>query len=151
MNLRSKRRMAANILKVGSDRVWLDPNRLVDIKEAITNDDLRKLMNEGTILVKQKKGISRSRFRKLITQKRKGRRAGPASKKGKATSRLGSKTAWVNRIRAQRQLFQNLLKNNTITRESYKYLKKKAKGGFFRSKRHIKLYLTEHNLWVNKK
>ena len=33
-----------------------------------------------------------------------------------------------------------------ISDEVYKDLYRKSKGGFFRSKRHIKLYLTEHKL-----
>ncbi len=150
MNLRSKRLIASRLLKVGLDRVWLDPNRANDIKEAITRDDIRKLVAEGAILVKQKKGVSRGRFRELLIQKRKGRRSGSASKKGTITSRLSKKTIWVNKIRAQREVLSELLQSSKISKEAYKDLRVKAKGGFFRSRRHIKLYLTEHNLWVKK-
>jgi len=150
MNLRSKRLIASRILKVGMDRVWLDPSKSTEIKEAITRDDIRKLVSQGVVLVKQKKGVSRGRFRAVIKQKRKGRMDGPGSRKGIKTSRLGRKEMWVHRIRAQRQLINELLKKNVITGENYILLRKKAKGGFFRSRKHIKLYLTEHNLW-NKK
>ena len=150
MNLKNKRLIAARILKVGLDRVWFDPTKGAEIKEAITRDDIRKLISNGTILVKQKQGISRGRVRKVLLQKRKGRRSGPGSKKGKITSRLGRKEAWVSRIRAQRNLFYELLEKGKISNESYGHLRAKAKGGFFRSRRHIKLYLTEHALWVKK-
>ncbi len=151
MNLRNKRLIASRILKVGLDRVWFDPGRGSEIKEAITRDDLRKLIVNGAILVKQKKGVSRGRFRMIILQKRKGRQSGPGSKEGKATSRLGRKEKWVKKIRAQRSLFLDLLNKKVITNETYSHLRSKAKGGFFRSRRHIKLFLTEHSLWVNKK
>ena len=74
MNLRNKRIIVSKILKVGLDRVWLDPNRMTDIKDAITRDDLRKLIANGAILVKQKRGVSRSRVRITIIQRKKGRR-----------------------------------------------------------------------------
>ena len=150
MNLRSKKLMASKVLKVGLGRVWFDPSKFTEIKEAITREDIRKLISHGIILVKQKEGISRGRFREVIKQKRKGRKKGPGSKKGKNTSRLGRKEAWVDRIRAQRDLFYDLIGKGNITDETYKHLRLKAKGGFFRSRRHIKLYLTEHSLWVKK-
>src|SRR3989338_6604095 len=105
MNLRSKKLMASKVLKVGLGRVWFDPSKFTEIKEAITREDIRKLISHGIILVKQKEGISRGGFREVIKQKRKGRKKGPGSKKGKNTSRLGRKEAWVDRIRAQRDLF----------------------------------------------
>lgn len=150
MNLRNKKLIASKILKVGTGRVWFDPTKSTEIKEAITREDIKKLIATGVVLVKQKKGVSRGRFREVILQKRKGRRSGPGSKKGKQTSRLGRKEAWVSRIRAQRDLFSELLKQKTISDETYRHLRVKAKGGFFRSRRHIKLYLTEHALWVKK-
>lgn len=151
MNLASKRRIVSSILNVGLDRVWFDPSKMKAIKEAITRDDLRKLVSDGTILVKQKEGVSRARTRKIILQRRKGRRSGAGARKGSATARLGRKEKWVNGIRAQRILFSDLIDNDIISRDTYRHLRNKAKGGFFRSRRHIKLYLTEHNLWQVKK
>jgi len=97
------------------------------------------------------KGNSRGRFRAKLLQKRKGRMSGPGSKKGPLTARLGKKRVWINRIRAQRDLFNELIAGENISRDTYKHLRTRAKGGFFRSKRHIMLYLTEHALWVGKK
>ncbi len=151
MNIRNKRVMVSKLLKVGLDRIWFDPDKSNEIKEAITRDDLRKLITQGVILVKQKKGISRFRVRATILRKRKGRGYGASSKKGKATSRLARKRQWINRIRSQRELFLSLWENKVITDKTYRYLRAKAKGGFFRSRRHIKLFLTEHNMWVSKK
>lgn len=151
MKLRSKKLIASKVLKAGLARVWLDPKKAQDIKEAITREDIRKLIADGIILVKQKKGVSRGRARKHLEQKRKGRRKGSATKKGKETARLGRKEYWMSSIRAQRKLFSELLEEKRITDKTYRLLRNKAKGGFFRSRRHIKLFLTENKLWVSKK
>jgi len=151
MNLKSKRQLSSRIVGVGFDRVWFDPARLSEIKEAITREDLKKLMSTGAILIKQEKGVSKGRFRKVLKQKRKGRRNGPGSKKGKHTARAGKKELWIIKIRSQRALLLELLEKNLITKEIYRDLRQKSKGGYFRSLRHIKLYLTEHSLWLTKK
>ena len=151
MNLRSKHILAARVLKAGLDRVWFDPEKATEIKEAVTKDDIRKLITMGVILVKQKQGVSRGRFRRALKQRRKGRGIGPAKKQGAKGARLNPKGAWINKIRSQRTLFSELLEKKLIMGETYKHLRGKAKGGFFRSKRHIMLYLTERNLWNNKK
>ncbi len=151
MNLKNKKEMAARLLNVGTGRVWFDGSRLNDIKSAITKDDLRKLVSEGAILVKQKKGVSRARAIVRIVQRRKGRMSGRGSKKGKRTARAGRKELWVAGIRAQRKLFLELAEKKAIGRDVYRTLREKAKGGFFRSRRHVKLYLTENNLWQVKR
>ena len=55
------------------------------------------------------------------------------------------------RIRGQRALLNELSEKNLISRKTYRDLRQRAKGGFFRSVRHIKLYLTENSLWIPKK
>lgn len=151
MNLRNKKEVAAKILNVGLSRVWFDPAKGGEIKEAITRDDIRKLIRSGVILVKQKKGVSRGRVRSHLIQKRKGRRQGPGSKKGKHTARSGKKILWVQKIRLYRYVLSELLQRGLVTKATYRDLRNKAKGGYFRSRRHILLYLTENSLWAKKK
>jgi large subunit ribosomal protein L19e len=100
MKLATQRRLAAAILKVGKYRVWIDPSRLSDIKEAITRADVRDLIKDNVVQKKRKVGQSKSRFRKDLKQKRKGRRKGSGSKKGKRTARLPRKKAWMIQIRS---------------------------------------------------
>ena len=52
----------------------------------------------------------------------------------------------MNRIRNQRQLLKILRDKKIITTTIYQELYAKSKGGFFRSRRHITLYLEEHEL-----
>lgn len=150
MNLASKKAIAAKILKVGVNRVWFDPDRLDEIKDALTKADIRKLIKDFAIQAKPVKSISRGRARKKLEQKRKGRRKGPGSRKGKRTARLSKKRAWIQRARPQREFIKMLREKGLITKKTYRMIYAKIKGGFFRSKRHIKLYLNEHNLFVKK-
>ncbi|MCM2325579.1 MAG: 50S ribosomal protein L19e, partial [Candidatus Woesearchaeota archaeon] len=92
------------------------------------------------------KGVSRSRAKKAHAQKLKGRRKGAGSRKGKQGAREESKRAWINKVRLQRTFFKELKEQKKVTPEVYKDLYRKSKGGFFRSIRHVKLYITEHKL-----
>ena len=38
-NLTSQRRLAAQILKVGQNRVWINPEKIDDVEGAITRED----------------------------------------------------------------------------------------------------------------
>lgn len=146
MTLKVQKRIAGKLLKVGINRVWFDQNRLEEIKEAITRADINHLIRDRAIQSKPEKGISSFRNRKLIVQRRKGQRKGQGSRKGKPTSRLKSKTGWMRKIRSQRKFLRYLKDNKLINSNIYKKLYLMCKGGFFRSRRHIKLYLTEHNI-----
>ena len=149
MNLKTQRRIAAKLLKVGINRVRFDPEMLTEIKEAITKSDIRSLIKKGAIMAMHYQ--SRFRVRKKLEQKRKGRGKGQGSRRGKKTARLASKKVWMNKIRLQRSFLRNLKEKNLINTKIYRDLMSKAKGGFFRSKRHIKLFLEEHNLVKEKK
>jgi large subunit ribosomal protein L19e len=146
MNLKKQKGVVARMLGVGLDRVWLDPNRLDEIKEAITKADLRSLVGDKAIQIKQKKGISRVRSRKILKQKRKGRRKGAGSRKGKIGARIKRKRIWINKVRLQREFIKDLKNKDYITSKIYRELRNKIKGAFFRSKRHIKVFVEGRGL-----
>ena len=146
MKLKIQRRLATEILKCSEKRILLDPGRLDEMKEAITKADIRGLISNKAIRRKPVKSISKVRARRRKEQRRKGRQKGFGSKKGKKTSRLKKKKAWINKVRIQRNFVKNLRNKKLISRKDYRNVCMKIKGGFFRSKRHIKLYLKEHNL-----
>ncbi|HZX12310.1 MAG TPA: 50S ribosomal protein L19e [Candidatus Nanoarchaeia archaeon] len=142
-----QKRLAASLLKAGIGRVWLDPQRMEDIEKALSRQDIKGLISQGAIRPKQKTGISRGRTRQHLNQKRKGRRKGQGSRRGKTAVREHPKRQWVHKIRLQRRLFTHLKNTNLISLSTYHTLRQKSKGGFFRSQRHVKLYLTEKGLW----
>ena len=78
------KRLAAKIMKCSKKRVKLDTEKLPEIKEAITKHDVKLLLGKKTIKVKQKKGVSRARANKILSQKKKGNRKNAGSRKGSA-------------------------------------------------------------------
>jgi large subunit ribosomal protein L19e len=146
MKSKIQKKLAARIGKRSTKRTKLVPERLEEIKEAITRADVRGLIKDGAIILETEKGVSRGRAKKNRLQKSKGRQKGQGTRKGKANARYSSKKKWMSKIRLQREFLKELKDNNKLTQETYKQLYMKSKGGFFRSKRHIKLYITEHQL-----
>ncbi|MBN2368537.1 50S ribosomal protein L19e [Candidatus Woesearchaeota archaeon] len=146
MKLNIQKKLAAKIAKRSPKKVKIDNTKREEVKEAITRVDLKSLIKDGVIAIKQEKGVSRGRARKNKSQKVRGRKKGHGSRKGKANARLPDKEKWMAKIRLQRSFLKELKTSGKLSNENYKDLYRKSKGGFFRSKRHIKLYITEHNL-----
>ncbi|MBI2101571.1 50S ribosomal protein L19e [Candidatus Woesearchaeota archaeon] len=144
--LRVQRRLAAQILKCGQNRVSFDAGRLDDIKEAITKKDVLTLINNGAITKKMVLNTSKFWARRRKMQKSKGRQKGHGSRKGKKTARLEPKRDWINRIRLQRVFIKSLRGKGAITTSVYHELYMKSKGGFFRNLRHLKLYVNEKGI-----
>ena len=48
-DLRAQRRLAADVLDVGENRVWFDPEEQGEIADAITREDIRDLVDRGAI------------------------------------------------------------------------------------------------------
>lgn len=103
-----QRRIAAKVLKVGEGRVWIDPESISDVEEAITRADIRDLIEEGVIRKKPKRGVSRGRARIRALKKSLGRRKGHGSRKGTQGARRSKKRQWIIRIRALRRRLKEL-------------------------------------------
>ncbi len=146
MDLRLQRRLAAAVLKCGQNRVWFDPTALEDIATAATKEDIRELIERGVIKRKPVKGVCRARINKKRMQKRKGRRRGHGSRKGKKTARMPRKRLWIIRIRAIRRRLRYLRDTGAIDRRTYRMLYRKAKGGEFRSVAHLNAYIEQMGL-----
>lgn len=140
-----QRRLAAQLMNCGENRVRLDPNSLEEIKEAITKADVRSLISQGIISKKRLLNTSRFWARKRKKQKGLGKQKGYGSRKGKKTARTEPKRKWINKIRLQRAYLKNLRDNQMILPANYHEIYMKSKGGFFRSLRHLKLYIEEKN------
>lgn len=151
MDLKPQRRIAAGILKCGINRVVFEPARIKEIKEALTKTDIRSLINERAIYKAQKKGISSARSKKIKLQKKKGLRIGEGSRKGSPYTRIPRKRRWINRIRLQRNFLKELKDKKMIESKDFHIIYRKIKGGFFRNKSHLKLYLNENSIIKVKK
>ena len=69
MNLTTQKKLAAKILKVGVNRVWIDPEHMEEVSRAITRNSVKALINNGVIKAKPVKGISSYRSKKNAQQK----------------------------------------------------------------------------------
>jgi len=143
-DVKSQRRIAAKILKVGVNRVKIDPESLQDLSLAITREDIRGHIDAGDIRKRKVKGVSRGRAREIA--KKRGQRRGPGSREGPKYSRLPSKTRWINHIRAQRKYLKKLRDEGYIETNAYRKLYLQAKGGLFRNVRYLRNYIEEHGL-----
>ncbi len=146
MRLKLQKKLAAEILKVSESKIKFDAESLSQIKDAITRNDIRALIGKKIISKKDINEQSRSRARKNIIQKRKGRRKGKGSRKGTKNSRIPRKTEWIRKIRVQRDFLKVLKQNGIIDSKTYKSIYLKSKGGFFRSRRHVRMFMEEHGL-----
>jgi large subunit ribosomal protein L19e len=143
MSVVSQKRLASELLKVGITRVWVDPEDTDRVSSAITREEIRKLIHEGSIQKLPKTGISRGRKRVRREELLAGRHRGPGSIKGSVAHR---KKRWVIRIRSIRRRLRSLRDKRLITTQVYRKLTLMAKGGTFRSAAHLDEYVDTHKL-----
>lgn len=145
MKAEKAKEIAAKLLKVGKNKIWIDPNETDSLKEAITTDDIRELIKSGVIKKRKESEQSRARARMLERQKKKGRRKGHGSRKGTAKARTKPKREWISKVRAQRSLLKELKKKypEKVKAIGYSKLYRMIKGGFFKSKAQLERYVME--------
>ncbi|MEM0295751.1 MAG: 50S ribosomal protein L19e [Candidatus Korarchaeum sp.] len=117
MDLEYQRRLAARVAGVGLSRVRINPEKVEAVSEAVTRDDIKRLIRSGAIEILQKRGVSRVRGRR--------KRRGPGSRKGGKYSRLPRKERWVRRIRALRRELRKMRDEGMIDAKTYRELYEK--------------------------
>lgn len=147
MSLRSQRRLAAQLLKVGTNRVWMDPERIEDVEIAITRQEIRRLIHEGAIQASAEKGISRVRARVLHEKKKERLRRGPGTRKGSKRAKVTKKDAWMSKIRALRKTLHEWQANRALTEGAYRQLYTSASSGLFTSIADMERYAKDQGLW----
>lgn len=146
MKLNTQRRLAAGILGVGVNRVWIDSARIADVSAAISREDIKRLIRQGAIKARPELGISRGRFRQRAAKRKRGRRRGVGSRKGTRRARQPKKASWIRTVRPLRVRLRELKREGTIDRHEYRRLYRMVKGGAFRSKDHLETHLKERGL-----
>ncbi|CAI50536.1 50S ribosomal protein L19e [Natronomonas pharaonis DSM 2160] len=142
-DLKAQKRLAADILDVGENRVRFDPDAQAEIADAITREDIRELIEDGTIEAKTAKGNSRGRARKRQQKRAYGHKKGHGSRKGRSGGRQNEKEDWQSRIRAQRRELRELRDAGDISREQYRELYDMASGGEFDSVADLNRYIDD--------
>ncbi|WP_181685433.1 50S ribosomal protein L19e [Halorhabdus salina] len=130
-DLSAQKRLAADVLDVGQNRVWFDPEAQGEIADAITREDVRDLIDQGIIRTKEKSGNSRGRAKERQKKRAYGHQKGHGSRKGAAGARQNEKDDWVSRIRAQRERLRELRDSGELSPTEYRELYNQASGGEF--------------------
>jgi large subunit ribosomal protein L19e len=142
-DLKAQKRLAADVLGVGENRVWFDPEAQGEIADAITRDDVRELVEDGVIDAKDATGNSRGRARERATKRAYGHQKGHGNRKGKSGGRQSDKAQWQQDIRAQRRRLRELREDGDITRSQYRELYDQASGGEFDSVADLERYIDD--------
>src|SRR5947209_13101463 len=134
-----QRRLAASILKIGVNRVYIspDPKEQENILDAITRDGIRGLIRRNVIQKRNERGVSRGRARHRAAQRAKGRRRGHGSREGALNARTPQKRRWISVIRGMRRHLRELRDQGRIDVHTYRRFYAQAKGGMFKSKAHL--------------
>jgi large subunit ribosomal protein L19e len=143
-DLSAQKRLAADVLDVGENRVWLDPGAQEELEDAITREDIRELVEQGTVRAKEPAGNSRGRAKERAAKRSYGHQKGPGTRKGKAGGRQNEKQEWRNSIRAQRRKLRELRDDGDVTPGQYRELYDMAKGGEFQDVRRLLNYVDEN-------
>ena len=137
-----QRRLAASVLKIGQHKVWLDPMRINDVKDALTKVDIEELIKDNAIKskIKMKKKENVEIAKKYPKKKARKRRRSTGHIRKKLKKR---KEKYVKLIRKLRKFLKMLRLNGTLTTKEHNYLRKLAKAGQFKSRRHLQEHIKE--------
>lgn len=130
MKLENKKELAARTLKVGKERIAFVSSRNKEIKEAITKQDIRDLVVDGAIVIKEVKG------RKKVVGRKNKRKAGKIKKSVNKRKEL-----YMILTRKLRQYIKNMKAQGKLTREEVIEIRKKIRNKLFKSLAHLKEYI----------
>lgn len=134
MAVNTVRRLAADLLNVGENRVRIDPASISEVKSAMTRADVQALIDKGVVKAAPKQGRKKNDKKK---------RRGRGSRKG--TGGVTDKQRWMEKVRAQRKLLRRLLELGALEKEDKRAVYMRIKSGIFRSKKAMLAYLKEND------
>jgi large subunit ribosomal protein L19e len=131
MNLAKKKALAAKTLGVGKNKIMFNSERLQEIKEAITRQDIKDLYQSRAIVIKEING------RRTKVRRKTRRRYGSIKKKVNV-----GKRKYLTLTRKLRAYIKELCLQEKISKDQYRTLRKQIRASVFRSKGHLKEILS---------
>lgn len=134
MTIQTVRRLAADILSVGENKIRINPDSIKEAEGALTRSDVKGLIEKGIVTKLKPQG-------RASTGKT-GRR-GHGKRKGHP---LDQKEVWMDKVRSQRRLLVTLVTSGVLKKDAKRAIYRKVKSGIFRNKKAMLLYLKENKL-----
>lgn len=148
MTLEFAKRIASKVLKRGGSAIRFKPEAISDISKALTREDIKRLINDGSIIALPAKH-NMSQRSKILRQKRaEGRKRGHGRRKGTLKARSGG-TTWEKKVRSQRLFLNQLRDSNKIDNKQFRKFYLLIKGNAFASKGSMILYMKERGITVS--
>ena len=126
MDLSKKKALTARTLGIGEGRVMFNSQRIDEIKEAITKQDIRDLVANKAIFIREIKG-------RKVNSGRRRRRAGSIRMKPNARKR-----EYIIITRKARAHISELRKQGKVSNEEFMKLRKEIRSKNFKNKAHLK-------------
>lgn len=136
-NLTLQKRLASDVLGVGTNKIWLDPNETSQVGLANSRKEIRKLVSNGLIIAKPVTGASKGRSRAFHEARSNGRHRGYGKRKGTANARMPIQVLWMRRQRVLRRVLSKYREQGKIDKHLYHTLYREAKGNTFKHKRAV--------------
>lgn len=132
MSIKLTKRVAALLLGRGMGSVRINPNAVEEAKKALTRDDVRALIKNGSVYaIKEKHNLSL--YSVALNKKRaQGRKRGQGKRRGSVKAR--GAVDYKKRIRAQRRVLRSLKDDKSMDNKMFKKLYLLVKGGSFPNK-----------------
>jgi len=134
MTIGTVKRLAADIMGIGENRVRVKPEGFKEAEKAMTRADVRDLIKKKIVTKVEVKG----RRTKVLRTKR-----GPGGRKGTSKTRTGGKKVWMAKVRAQRAFLFQMIEEGELEKSHKRMLYGRIKSGLFRSKRAFLAYLKD--------
>ncbi len=132
MKLERKKSLVARTLGLGKERIRFNNSRLAEIKEAITKQDIRDLVESGAISVLPVSG------RKLVVRRARKRTPGKVRMKI-----VDTKRRYITLTRKFRAYLDNLRKTGKVSEEKYQKIRSEIKASTFKDLNHFKERITQ--------
>jgi len=139
-NLTNKKLLASKVLGVGKKRICFDVDRLNEIKEAITKQDIKDLFSEGFITIRPIGG------RKAVHKRNRRRGLGKIHMKVRTR-----KQDYVKITRKLRKHLKGLKNIGEISNEDFWKIRKKVRMRYFKSKANLVEYLQNEKKIIREK
>jgi large subunit ribosomal protein L19e len=134
MKLENKKALISRTLGIGKNKIVFNRERLQEIKEVMTKQDVKDLLQSGAIILKDNCG--RKKVVKRLTRRRQG------SIRQKAVDK---KRVYISLTRKLRAYLLQLKKSKKITSEDFINYRKKVRAREFRSLSHMKERILEES------